>query len=441
MKMGRRNVIILILDTVGYNHTSLGGGPAQMPNLQRWADDNLHLTNYIAPATYTCQSIPSILTGLNALHHCTGMPVMPTWNLPASIRTLFDMLREYGYKCAVIGDCSHLLYHSRALAPDGKPSLAVGRYDYNSEFSICEKVQWSAPISNVEYIANSVIDSVNELTEPYVAMVHTLAPHGPCGDKTAMEGYVQQYQAVRPSSTDRAKYAALLRDIYCHRLEVVDKQIIAPIVDRFSDDFLVIMSDHGVDISRGAIGVGHMAWNTIDSVCCMSYHEPTTYTYPFGGIDILPTICDLLDIPVNHRIDGTSMVDKIENNTPNDRFYHIWSSNCQVIQRLFTRVTLRDTRLPDRWLPAEDRNIGYDDIEVGYWGYLEKHVDISRPMIDIAHPLNKCVNIHDECVAEFIEWYEEQLRTPLYDGVSHVFTRYDEDIPDNRNAEYAPKPL
>lgn len=430
------NVILLIMDTIGYNYTSLGGGPAQMPYLQEWADNNLHLTNYISPATYTCQSIATILTGLSVIHHCTAMPLIPVWNLPVSIKTILDMFWEAGYTCAVMGDISHVLLLSRAVPWTAK-AVARTTHNLNPQFHTCELFPRSEHREDIEFIPEKIIYNLNQLPEPYIAILHVMTAHGPCGDPTHMNALDKEHKKATDKDA-KLRLANGMRDIYLHRLEDVDRRVIAPIIDRCRDDLLVITSDHGVDINMWATGVGHVAWNTIDAIFYMSYPKPALYTYPVGGVDVLPTLCEMCGIPVNHRIDGISIVDVVDNNIPNDRFYHSWANNCQIIQRLSKRITFRDPRLPDRWLPVRSRNIEWDDMEVGYWEHVEKHVDPTRPMIDMSHPLNKHVNVHDECVAEFMEWYEEQLRTPLYDGVQHVFTRYGEDIPENRDAKYAP---
>ena len=155
------NVVILILDTVGYNYTSLGGGPAQMSNLQEWADNNLHLTNYVAPATYTCQSMATILTGLSVLHHCTAMQVIPNWNIPTSIRTILDIFKESGYSCAVMGDIYHLPLLSRGVHVDDKPKMTRRKFNTNPDIDICEMFRRSEVTQDLEFVPDTIIENID----------------------------------------------------------------------------------------------------------------------------------------------------------------------------------------------------------------------------------------------------------------------------------------
>lgn len=429
------NVVILIFDTVGYNYTSLGGGPASMPNLQRWADNNLHLTSYISPATYTCQAVPSILSGLNVLHHCTAMPVIPTWNIPRSITTIFDVFLANGYSCCVLGDAYHLPLLSRAIPVEYRSHMIRGRYHLNPEFNICEMYPRSEITEDLGYVPELLINSGGELPEPYIIVMHIMAAHGPMGDYPRSKDIGIRYKEVPQGSDERVLVTQELIDFYVERLTDIDSQIIGPIIDAFEDDFLVIMSDHGISIDNIATGVGHMHWNIVDALFCMTYPKPVTYTYPMGGVDILPTICELFGIELDCSIDGISMVDNINNNIPNNRFYHSWANNCQMVQRGETRITITDPRLPHRWY-KQDKT--YDKTLVGHCGNIIKDISPTGPMIDWSNPANYYVNIHDYSVSEYIEWYNDQLNMPLPDGILHPFHDYDEVVPENRDARCGP---
>src|SRR5262249_22984209 len=66
----RPNVLLILLDDVGYGHLSPFGGPARTPNIQRIADAGLRFTNFHTTALCS-PSRAALMTGRN--HHSVGM--------------------------------------------------------------------------------------------------------------------------------------------------------------------------------------------------------------------------------------------------------------------------------------------------------------------------------------------------------------------------------
>jgi arylsulfatase A-like enzyme len=105
----RPNVIIWLVDDVGFGHLSPYGGPIEMPALQRLVDrgvrfTNAHVTPLCAP-TRAC-----LLTGRN--HHTNHMGSLPRWTvgvgdqdarIPRANGFLSEMLLEQGYATYCVG--------------------------------------------------------------------------------------------------------------------------------------------------------------------------------------------------------------------------------------------------------------------------------------------------------------------------------------------------
>ena len=106
---GAPNVVVVLIDDMGFGASSPYGGPCEMPTAQRLADDGLrysrfHVTSLCSPTRQ------ALLTGRN--HHSVGMGVTSematsapgyTGYRPASAATIAQMLGGNGYSTAAFG--------------------------------------------------------------------------------------------------------------------------------------------------------------------------------------------------------------------------------------------------------------------------------------------------------------------------------------------------
>jgi arylsulfatase len=105
----RPNVLIWLMDDVGYGHPSPFGGPVEMPTLQSIADNGLRFTNFHSTAICS-SSRASLLNGRN--HHRLGMGNHAglvsgdpgyTAKIPRSAAGLATILRSAGYSTWALG--------------------------------------------------------------------------------------------------------------------------------------------------------------------------------------------------------------------------------------------------------------------------------------------------------------------------------------------------
>ena len=103
------NVVIVLIDDIGFGHSSTFGGPIHMPTLQRLADNGLRYNRF--HTTVLCSPTrTALLTGHN--HHvnntgaimelATGFPGN-TGVRPNSVAPLAEILRLNGYSTAAFG--------------------------------------------------------------------------------------------------------------------------------------------------------------------------------------------------------------------------------------------------------------------------------------------------------------------------------------------------
>jgi arylsulfatase A-like enzyme len=103
------NVVVLILDDVGFGHLSPFGGPIPVPNIQRVAASGLRYTNFHTTALCS-PSRAALLTGRN--HHSVGTGKITelassdpgyTGRIPTSAATFAEVLHENGYATYALG--------------------------------------------------------------------------------------------------------------------------------------------------------------------------------------------------------------------------------------------------------------------------------------------------------------------------------------------------
>ncbi|MFN0053321.1 MAG: sulfatase-like hydrolase/transferase, partial [Planctomycetales bacterium] len=106
---GAPNVVIVLLDDIGFGHSSAFGGPCQMPTLERLAAGGLKYNRFHTTALCSPTRM-ALLTGRN--HHSASCGVVQeiatafpgyTGARPASVAPLAEMLRLNGYSTAAFG--------------------------------------------------------------------------------------------------------------------------------------------------------------------------------------------------------------------------------------------------------------------------------------------------------------------------------------------------
>lgn len=103
------NVVLILLDDMGFGASSPYGGPCRMPTAQRLADDGLQFTRFHVTALCS-PTRQALLTGRN--HHSVGMGVTTEMSTthpgyhgrrPDSAQPLARLLRDAGYATAAFG--------------------------------------------------------------------------------------------------------------------------------------------------------------------------------------------------------------------------------------------------------------------------------------------------------------------------------------------------
>ena len=105
----RPNIVLWVMDDVGFGNLSPYGGLVDMPALQRLVDRGMRFTNaHVTPLCTTTRAC--LLTGRN--HHSSHMPAIPRFSsglaahdtrIPREHGFLSEMLLEEGYATLCLG--------------------------------------------------------------------------------------------------------------------------------------------------------------------------------------------------------------------------------------------------------------------------------------------------------------------------------------------------
>ena len=111
---GAPNVVVILLDNMGFGDISTFGGPIQMPTLDRLAKTGLRYNNLKVPPLCSPSRV-ALLTGRNShsanfgviSEIATGFPGYTSMR-PGSVTMLPEILRLNGYSTAMFGKCHEL---------------------------------------------------------------------------------------------------------------------------------------------------------------------------------------------------------------------------------------------------------------------------------------------------------------------------------------------
>ncbi|MFT7608755.1 MAG: arylsulfatase A-like enzyme [Candidatus Aldehydirespiratoraceae bacterium] len=145
---GKPNVVVIVLDDLGFAQLGCYGSSLDTPNLDRLAERGLRFTNFhttaVCSPTRAC-----LLTGRN--HHRVGMGMLPdlpinypgyTGEFPSSAGTMAQILLDQGYSTTAIGKWHLVPRDQRASGPFNMWPTGVGFERYYG-FLNGETNQWT----------------------------------------------------------------------------------------------------------------------------------------------------------------------------------------------------------------------------------------------------------------------------------------------------------
>lgn len=229
------NVLLILLDDVGFGQTSTFGGPIDTPNLTRLAERGLRYNQFHVTALCS-PTRAALLTGRN--HHSVRTGVVEelasgypgyTTILPNSAATVAEVLRQNGYSTAAFGKWHNTPdYETSAAGPFDRWPTHLG-FDYFYGFLGGDTNQWSpALVENTKRIEPPLNNPNYHLTpdlvehaiawvrsqqsvapdKPFFAYLATGATHAP---HHAPEAWIAQYKGKFDQGWDKLREETFAR--------------------------------------------------------------------------------------------------------------------------------------------------------------------------------------------------------------------------------------
>ncbi|MCF7567633.1 sulfatase [Sabulilitoribacter arenilitoris] len=341
------NILFILVDDLGWSDTGFMGNPVyETPHLDKFSSDAVIFSNAYAPAANCAPSRACIMSGKNTPRHgiytvgssergkSKNRKLVPTPNtitLNDNFITLAEALKSNGYTNASIGKWhlgenpktqgfdvniagSHAGHPKSYFSPYKNPALEDGK---EGEYL-------------TDRLTNEAISYINKnKAQPFFLYLPYFTVHTPLQGKDSL---VQKY-TLKLNGDERfnAKYGAMVESMDTNIgkiLKTLDKLNI-------SDNTLVIfMSDNGglASVSsqfplRG--GKGSYYEGGIRVPCIIKWpNKIKTFRKddtPITGLDIFPTIMDVVNDKTNYNFDGTSILPLlVENKKIEERslFWH-----------------------------------------------------------------------------------------------------------------------
>ncbi|OBB14918.1 sulfatase [Mycobacteriaceae bacterium 1482268.1] len=337
------NVLIVHWHDLGRYLGVYGHADVSSPRLDQLAAEGILFTRAHATAPLCSPSRGSLFTG--RYPHSNGLVGLAHhgWEYRADVRTLPEILSDAGWYSALFGMQHETSYPSR---------LGFDEYDVSNSY--CEYV--------VERAAEWLHHAPREPFLLTAGFFETHRPYPPDryepADRTAVEvpDYLPDTDAVRQDLADF--YGAIsVADAAVGRL--LD-ELAATGLDRTT--WVVFMTDHGPALPRAkstlydaGTGIALIVRPPRDR-----QYSPQVYDELFSGVDLLPTVLELLGLDVPADIEGMSHATRLQTPTEDEQ---------PVRAEVYTTKTFHDSFDPIRAVRTKE------------YSYIENYAP--RPLLDL----------------------------------------------------------
>lgn len=294
LKGGREfNYILITVDTLRADRIHCYGFPTiETPFMDLFASEGIKFEKCIAQTPLTLPSHASILTGTHPLFH--GVRDNGGFLVPQELVTLAELFKGRGYQTAAF---------VAAYVLDSKWGLNQGFDHYFDKFDLSRFHKIS--LGSVQRPANEVMDETlswleEKKEEKFFTWIHLYDPHTPYKPPPP---YDEKYPG-RPYIGEIAFTDSELGRLW----KFLEKN------NLLENTFLIFASDHGESLGEhGESTHGFFVYQG-------AIHVPLIFVTPFeilqevsssavvSLVDILPTVCEMAEIPIPSRVQGESLL-------------------------------------------------------------------------------------------------------------------------------------
>ncbi len=334
----RPNIVVIMVDDLGYGDlSSYGATDLKSPHIDKLMSDGIRLNNFYANCPVCSPTRASLLSG--RFPEMVGVPgvirtfAKDNWGyLNPKTKLLPEMLNKTGYNTGMVGKW-HL-----GLEKENHP-LNKG-FDYFKGFLgdmmdnyythrrhgknyMRDQMESFRPKGHAtDLFSNWAVDYINECRKeeaPFFLYLAYNAPHTPIQPPRAW--YIRVREREKEISDDRIKLVALIE-----HMDYGIGKVIKALKDngQYDNTLIIFTSDNGGQINVGANcgdlrgGKQDMFEGGIKVPMCAVWPKKikpnSTSSLVSMTMDLYPTICEIAGYPIQHKIDGMSILDTLTNN-------------------------------------------------------------------------------------------------------------------------------
>lgn len=385
------NVLIITVDSLRPDHLGCYGYErATSPNIDRLAKRGVLFTQAISQSSWTSPSMISLLTSLYPPSH--GVDSRGK-SLPEGVRTPIEVLGENGYAVPAI---SYLL--------SIVPNYANLGFEHTEEKDI---YSWLEKNFQKKFFLWYHFFSQHLPFDPPPPYDHLFDPKDYLASEATLEKVkmIRENVVIRKGEFDLVKEdMPLIISLYDGEIRYVDTKI-GEILDKLEElgledrTIIVLTADHGEELMDHGF-IGHASTSLAGTLYDEVIHVPLIISYPKGlpqgvivdtevqSIDIMPTVFDILGIPMEPIAEGRSLLPLIE------------GRDYSYVKSAFSETTLCGWQRPeeeeergrvrairsDGWKLIFNRSPGGDSYELYNLkddpGELENLVDVEIEVVD-----------------------------------------------------------
>ncbi len=293
------NVLLITLDTTRADRLGCYGYPKPTtPNIDSVAAEGVRFARAYAQVPLTFPSHCSIMTGTFPVYH--GARNNGTYYLHPDFITLAEVMKSYGFQTAAFVS---------SFTVDSRFGLDQGFDLYDDDFRRGQAFK----ALNAERRAEEVFKPFsswldNNYQKPFFCWLHFFDPHLP----------------YDPPSPFREKFAT---DPYDGEIAYMD-QYVGKVIEKLKEKnlwektFLILAGDHGEGFGeKGEAGHGVFLYEETMRVPLILYAGKRLPARKVVGgrvrlVDLLPTILDMLKIPIPDKVQGESLLPYVGKKRP-----------------------------------------------------------------------------------------------------------------------------
>ena len=393
------NILLYIVDTLRADSLgSYGHSVVETPNVDAFAREGTLFTSAFVQSSWTRASIASILTSTYpGVHAAEGRSDL----LPETSRLLPEMLRENGYRTALI------------TANPNIGSFFGFQQGFDDFIELYKRrdagfVRVAELAATGDVVAQRALEWIAAAEEPFCLVVLSIDPHSPCTPPAAFDRYGGNYRGPLVGTGEWINRKNLssaekdrIRSLYYGEIAFNDHafgSLIAGLrdVDLYDGTIVVYTSDHGEEFwEHGYRGHGRTLYDEGLRVPLIVRYPRRVEAgrradYPVEAMDIVPTVLELAGVTVPTGLNGRSLLSSEEG----EIFSTLRHNNLRhVALRHDSWKLIVDLESGDKQLfslndpEPEQRNVAADEPEVvsALWARIEERLAENRHQREALH--------------------------------------------------------